>query len=267
MAITTLDGVIAGMQYPREFVKALTGAMVVGRPHSLFYLGGIPGAATEYNVGLTGTSLITFPGQIPFNNPVSGNTYLARFQGMCTQAGTLMLCDRLWHNNAIPITGGTGTVNSVPWPPRDADGSTNGNGVYIGYELGVTGTAAGTPTITVGYTNSSGTAGRIGTNIVATTATSLSGEFFPIGLMAGDNGVRSVQYFNLSATWTSGIGHLVAYRILARLELTGANVPNAIDALTGGFPRLFNNTVPFLLFIPNATMTSNITGHIIYSQG
>jgi hypothetical protein len=51
------------------------------------------------------------------------------------------------------------------------------------------------------------------------------------------------------------------------LELTAPNVPNAIDALTAGFANLFDNSVPFLVFIPNTTTTSNISGQVIWSQG
>lgn len=42
--ITTLDGVLAGMQWSRPFGKAVTGTMVAGRPWSLWSLGGNPGA-------------------------------------------------------------------------------------------------------------------------------------------------------------------------------------------------------------------------------
>jgi len=267
MAITTLDQAIAGMKYPQEFIKAVTPTLVAGRPHSLLYLGGTPGASAHQNVGLTGTGLTSLAGQIPFQNPVSGNTYLARLQAAATIPGTLMLCDRLWNGNMIPITGGTGTVNSGLFPARDANGLTDGTQVLLACEIGLTGTAAGTPTITVGYTNTSGTVERVATNVIATVASSAIGAFYPIGLQAGDAGVRSIQYFNLSATWTSGIAMLVAYRVLARLELMSAFVPNAIDALTAGFPRLYNNTVPFLVFIPSTTTASNIMGHMIYTQG
>jgi hypothetical protein len=84
-------------------------------------------------------------------------------------------------------------------------------------------------------------------------------------LAVGDRGIRKAQSLTLSATWTSGTIHVVLYRILARLELL-AQIPNAIDALTGGFVRLYDNTVPFLVFIPSTTTTSNITGHVIWSQ-
>lgn len=268
MAITTLDGALAGMQYPRTFAKNVTGTMVAGRPHSLFYLAGMPGAATAPSPGMSGAALTTYAGQIPFSNPASGNTYLARLQGQATIAGTLVLADRLWHNSGITITSATGqTVNSVAWPARDANGSTDGEGVMIGLEVsGATG--AGTPTLTLAYTNSTNTGGsRTGTNIVATVASSIAGTFYPIGLQAGDTGVRSIQTYTQSISWTSGTVHLVAYRELARLELTAANIPNAIDAITSGFPRLYDNTVPFLFFIPSTTTTSNISGQVIYTQG
>ena len=268
MAITTLDGVIAGMQYPQEIVKALTGTLVAGRPHSLFYLAGIPGAATPpAAAGTGGTALTTYAGQIPFKNPVSGNTYLARFQGQSTQAGSLILCDRLWHNKIASMTSAVAqAVNSPAFPARDSAGTTSGNSIIVGLELSQA-TGAGIPTLKIGYTNSLWASGKTSFNIVSTVASSIIGTFYPIGLAEGDVGISSIQNFTFSATWTTGQAHLVAYRILSRLELSNANVPNAVDALTSGFPRLFDNTVPFLIFIPNTTTTSNITGHVIWTQG
>lgn len=267
MAITTLDGLIAGMQYPCEFVKAATPTLVAGRPHSLFYLAGIPGAAIAPSPGLSGVALTSYAGQLPFANPASGNSYLARLVGQATIAGQLILCDRLWHNSGFTITSTAAqTVNSVSWPSRSADGTTNGAGVILGVEIS-TATSSGTPTITVNYTNQANTSGRSATNIVATSSSSAIGAFYPIGLAAGDTGVRSVQTLTLSVTWTSGTMHLVAYRILARLDLSSANTPSSLDAVTGGLPRLFDNTVPFLLFVPSATTASVITGHAIWSQG
>lgn len=268
MAITTIDGALAGMQQPNEFVKALTGTMVAGRPHSLFYLGGIPSAAVAPTPGIGGAVLTTYPGQIPFANPATGRTYLARMQAMATIPGTLMLCDRLWHNSGIDetlITEQTFT-GSADIPPRDMNGVALGHGVFAALEIS-TAVGAGTPTITLKYTNQAGTAGKTATNLVATVASSIAGTFYPIGLAAGDLGIRKAESITFSATWTSGETHLVLYRVLARLELTSANIPNAIDALTAGFPRLYDNTVPFLVFIPSTTTTSNISGHVIFTQG
>lgn len=266
MAITTVDQLLAGMQYPREFIKAATPTLVAGRPHSLFYLAGMPGAAVAPTPGLAGAALTTYNGQLPFTNPASGNSYLARLSAQATIAGQLLLCDRLWHNSGFTITStGSQTVNSATWPARSADGTTNGAGVLLGVEIS-TATGSGTPTITVSYTNSANQGSKSGTNTVATAASSAIGAFYPIGLAAGDVGVRSVQSLTLSATWTSGTMHLVAYRPLARLDL-GALTPNSLDAITGGMPRLFDNSVPFLIFIPSTTTASVITGHAIWSQG
>ena len=267
MAITTLDGALAGMQYPREFVKAVTGTMVAGRPHSTFFLAGIPGAAAAPSPGVAGAALTTYAGQIPFTNPVSGNSYVARMAGQATIAGQLLLCDRLWHNSGLSVTLTTAqTVNSVAWPARDADGSTNGVGVLVGLEV-ATNLGAGAPVLSMSYTNQAGTSGKTGAGVVAFAASSIAGTFYPIGLDAGDTGVRSIQTVTLTVSRTSGSHNLVAYRILARLELTSANIPNAIDCLTSGFARMYDNSVPFIVFVPSTTTTSNITGHVIWTQG
>jgi hypothetical protein len=268
MAITTLDQLLAGMLPPASIVKAATPTLVAGRPHSLFYLAGAPGAAVAPTPGLAGAALTSYAGQIPFPAAVSGaNIHLARFQAQATIAGTLILCDRLWHNSGLNLTATTAqTINSVAWPARDADGTSNGNQVLIGLEV-TTATGASTTTFTMSYTNQDGTAGRTGAGILSGLASSAIGAFYPMGLAAGDTGVRSVQSFTLSATWTSGAASLVAYREIARLELTAANVPSAIDAITSGMPRMYDGSVPFLLFVPSTTTASNISGQVVYSQG
>jgi hypothetical protein len=335
MAITTIDGALAGMQYPCEFVKAITPTLISGKPQSLLYLAGIPGAGVAPTPGLKGAALTTYGGQIPWTNPVSGNSYLARLQGQATIAGSLLLCDRLWHNSGYTITvttpqiignpvvsssvanptvitctgnvpftngdvvsiightgstpaisgpytisnvsgatftipvnvsvGGSGGSCGIPLPARDADGAVTGNQVFLGCEVSAA-CGAAAPTITVVYTNTAGVAGRSGVNVVATANSPSLGSFFPIGLQAGDVGVQLIQSLTLSVSWVSGTISLVAYRVLARLELQLQNT-NAIDALTGGFVRLYDNTVPFVLFIPSTTTASNISGHMIVTQG
>jgi len=318
-----------------EFVKAVTGTLVAGRPHSLFYLGGRPPAAAQPTPGLKGAALTSYANSLAFTNPASGNTYVARLQAAAPMGGTLLLCDRLWHNSGYTITvttaqlsgntitsssvanptvittsanhpfangdvvniqghtgstpavsgsytisnvtaasftvpvnvttGGTGGTVGLALPARDANGAIAGEQVYLGVEASAN-VGAGVPTLTVAYTNTVGAA-KTATNIIATVASPIAGAFHPIGLAAGDTGVQTIQSLTLSATWTSGTIHLVAYRVLARLELTLANVPNAADALTGGFARAHNNTVPFLIFIPQTTTSSNIAGHVIWTQG
>jgi len=177
MPITTVDEVIAGQLPTTYFTKVATPTLVAGRPHSLFYLAGNPGAnnlTTTGTVSTTGTAITSITGQIPFSNPPTGQfTYLSRFGANATIGGTLLLCDRLWHggiSDNLTVTT-TGTVSSVAFPPRDVNGSSNGVGVLLGVEVYIA-TGAGTPSIRVEYTNSSGTANRYGVNTVATVASS-----------------------------------------------------------------------------------------------
>lgn len=270
MAITTLDGVIAGARPPVMFAKAVTGTMVAGRPWSLWAIGGNPGAGS-HNTTLAGATLSSssaqVAGQIYRTDPGSGNAYLANFGGSATIPGTLLLCDRLWSNGGFTITStGAQTINSAAWPSRSSDGTSNGLGVVLGLEISAAAGAAA-PTITVSYTNEAGTAGRSATNSFATANSPAAGSMFPIGLQAGDAGVRSVQTLTLSASWVSGTMNLVAYRVLASLPLSGAFIPNQLDALTAAMPQLFNGTVPYLVFIPSTTTTSNISGTYIETQG
>jgi hypothetical protein len=268
MAITTLDQLLAGMLPPASIVKAATPTLVAGRPQSLFYLAGAPGAAVAPSSNLAGTALTNYAGQIPFPSAVYGeNINLARFQAQASIAGTLILCDRLWHNSGLSLTTTTAqTINSVTWPARDANGAISGNQVLIGLEV-TTATGSGTPVFTMSYTNQAGTAGQTGTGILTGVASSPVGAFYPVGLAAGDTGVQSVQTFTLSASWTSGAASLVAYREIARLEITSSNVPAAIDAITSGMPCMYDSSVPFLLFVPSTSTASNISGQVVYSQG
>lgn len=278
MAITTLDGAVAGAQPLRPFAKAATPTLVAGRPHSLWYLGGSPGAGTMDSTTSGGVALSSssamVAGQLPHVDPVSGNSYLHRLSAAAGQAGTLLLCDRLWHGS--DIIGGTvvsvtstsaQTITSFPGlPARDAAGSSNGDGVLIGLEV-YSALGAGTPTVTLGYTNQAGGTGKSSTNIDAVVASSAVGAFYRLGLQAGDTGVRAPTSIQLSATMTSGNFGLVAYRVLASLELSAANVPAAIDFLTGGSQKIPNGAVPFLIFIPSTTTASSISGNYIETQG
>lgn len=274
MAITTIDGVLAGMQPPFEFFKAspsINGSAV----GSTFLLSGVPGAAAVPTPGMAGEALTSYAGQIPFTNPGSGNTYLARLSAMLslsTGASTLdgffiVLCDRLWHNSGIDVTQTTAqTINSVAWPARDRNESTNGEQVLVALEssndLGNGGYAN---TTTLQYTNQAGTSGRTGTMAIGPGGSSPS-SFVTFELDAGDTGIRSIQSLTLGASYISGNMHLVAYRPLYYLgvpKTTGATGSEPYNAHAGnsigplhGFVRLYDDTVPFFL----APLSSAICG-------
>ena len=271
MSITTLDGIIAGARPPVYFAKNVTGTMVAGRPQSLWFIGGNPSAGAAYPTTLAGTTLSSsaalVQGQLYRVDPVSGNSYLSRFAANANIAGTLVLADRLWHNGGFTITATTAqTVTSATLPARDINGSTAGAGVLAACEISVAAGAAA-PTITMVYTNSDGTGSRTATNSFATANSPSIGAMFPIGLQAGDVGVRQINTITLSASWLSGTMNMVLYRPIAFLPISAAFVPAAVDALTSGFPQLFNGTVPYMYFIPSTTTSSSITGQMVITQG
>lgn len=272
MAITTLDLALAGMKPPESFLKVGSTMEAAGVMHSLFYASGRPGAAAAPTPGLNGAALTTYSGQIPWSNPVSGYSYLARLACNANQPGTLVLCDRLWHNSSINITTTTlQAITSGAMPARDRNGATSGAGLMAALEVSsATGNGGAITNTTLVYTNSAGTAGKTAT-ISSFPATAEVGTFVPFQLAAGDSGIRSLaggsEGITLGTSYVSGTIHLVIYRELARVDITAANVGNAIDAITGGFPRLYDNTVPFLVWIPSATSAATVSGQIVYAQG
>jgi hypothetical protein len=266
MAITTLDGIIAGLKPPVPFLKN-GAATTAGRWYSPLYVAGMPGAAAAPSPGAAGAALTTYAGALPFSNPASGNSYLARFSAAANVAGRLRLCDRLWHNSGLSVTSTSAqTVNSAAFPARDRNGTTNGQDILIGLEV-TTVMGAGTPAINLSsYTNQDGTTGKVGPTFAMPT-TAAVGSFFEFPLAAGDSGVRAISTYTANATMTSGAFSLVAYRILAELDIQLGNTGLVLDAIAAGFPQLYDNTVPFLLWLPATTTAPTLTGSINIAQG
>ena len=268
MAITTLDGAIAGMQPQAPIMKVGAAMKGAGIPHTFWYTAGVPGAAAANAVGVNGAAVTgnAVVGQVARNDPTSGlNAYLARLSVTASVSGTLLLIDRLWHNSGLSTTLTTSqSITPATLPSRDANGLTDGDGVLAALEWSAAG-GAGTPTVTLTYTDHDGNTGQSATLVANTTPNAGTFEIFQ--LAAGDHGVRAPTALIQTATRTSGTYHLVLFRILAQVEVTAANVGNAIDVLTGGMPRLYNGTVPQLVWIPTATTATTIMGQYIETQG
>lgn len=275
MAITTLDGAIAGMKPPTFFAKAVSAALTAGMPFSFWESAGFPSSGI-LSTALGGTALTSTAaqrqGQIPFNNPGSGNTYLARLSAAALQGGMLILADRLLDvgvTSTGPVLLSVNTASSVLSTgilARDANGSSAGVGVMLGFEVTTVLAGAG-GTISASYTNSTGTAAHTATSLSTIAVAAPVGSFFFTGLAASDNGVQSIQTLTLSTAWTSGALSAVLYRPLAAIELSAAGIPNAVDALTAAFPQMYNGSVPFLIFVPNTTTATTIIGSMVNTQG
>lgn len=249
-------------------VKAAFTGEAAGHLHSTFYLAGRPGAAVAPTPGLTGAALTSYAGQLPFPAAVGGkNVHVARLAGTTAAAGGWILCDRLWHNSGFTQATTTAeTVNSVAFPARDVNGSTNGVGVLVGLEVSTATTNAGAITnTTMSYTNDAGTAGRTAT-IPSFPATGVAGTFVPFQLAAGDTGVRSIQSLTKGTSYAGGTMHLVAYRPIMMLPFTVTNIGAAVDGVSAGLPRMYDSSVPFLQIVLPATAIGTSIGSITYTQ-
>lgn len=269
MAITTLDGLIAGMQIPKPLAKVGVTMAAVGamRGYTPWYVGGNPGAASANAAGVNGAAVSgnAVAGQIPRTNPSGANAHLARLQMAASTAGVMWLIDRLWNNSGLSVTStGAQAITPTALPSRSGDGTANGAQVMAGVEWSAAG-GAGVPTVTLTYTDQDGNTGATGT--FTGVASPPVGTFELFTLAAGDTGIRAPTSLIQSATRTSGTMHLVLFRLLAAVEITSANVGNALDALTGGMPRLYDGTVPQLLWFPSATTATNFLGSYVESHG
>lgn len=272
MAITTLAQVLSGMQQPQAYVRRHAGLS----SSALSFYGTFWNDTTSaqpagaYDTTLNGVTL-TAPvtGAIPWSDPPSGTGYLARLSlSPTTAVGGLIVCDRLWHNGGFTITStGAQSITSPTWPARDEDGATDGKGVFLALEVSAT-VGAAAPTVSISYTNSAGTSGRTGANILPTYNSAQKDCVFPIGLQQGDLGVRSVQSLTLSASWISGTINLVAYRVVAVMPPSIAGTANILDAITGCLPKIQNGSVLYLMSQNvNDGSARRVGGELAYTFG
>jgi hypothetical protein len=268
LAITTLDQVIAGAKIPDFFQKAgITMAAVSSvRWHSHFYSPGrTPGVAPSSGVN-GGSHSAPLTGALAQPAAQGGqNVHLMRCALRANQVANFIIADRLWSNSGLSTTLTTSqSITPAALPARSNDGTANGDGVLAAIEWSATG-GAGTPNATITYTDQAGNTGN--SAVVASVATPPVGTFELFPLAAGDTGVRSIQAFQWSATHTSGAFHLVLFRPIVSLFVPIANAEAVVDALSSGFPRLFDSGCPFILQVPGATTATTLSGHWITTQG
>ncbi len=269
MAITNLDGVIAGLQPVQPVLKSSFTGQAAGAFFSSFYLAGLPGAAAAPSPGINGSTLTSYTGQIPFPATGVGNTYLASMDVTGTaNVGGVLLCDRLWHNSGTVVTTTTAQAISIGiLPARDQNGTTNGAGIQLAVEV-TTATTNGAPVtnMTASYTNQSGTSGRTAT-VTSFPANAVAGTFVPFNLAAGDTGMRSIQSITLGTSLVSGAISLVMYRVIAAIPCPLDNATAGQDFAQLGLPLMYNNSVPWMVYMLTGTAGGQVVSTINYTQG
>lgn len=267
MAITTMAQVLDALPGQRvAFSKSAAGAASAGGFGSTWLGTGQPAAGVAPSSGLAGdvpTSATT--GALQITNAASGALALARFQAGYTASlnGTIMLYDRLWHNSGISATAVTAqTIGSVALTRPDALGKQ----VEAWWQVYVV-MGAGTPQITLTYTDQDGNTGNSAlSGVLATTlAANRTG---PFQLAAGDTGVRSIQTYQADATFTSGTLGLVLRRKLLDAPVPFTGIDTLSDALRTTLVEIpANACLEVLVGFGSLSGTANIFGELSVIEG
>jgi len=240
----------------------------IGVLHSHRASTGFPGAWTLGSPGVAGAELTNADGGcIPFTNASTGGIYLTGFSGSMSVTGGIWLVDFLWYNTGLTVTTTTAqTVNSVAFPARDLNGSTNGEGVEFGILVATATTNAGAVTnTTASYTDSDGNAGATAT-IASFPATAVAGTIVPFQLAAGDKGVRSIQSVTLGTSYGGGAISVVAFRRIAFIPVPVINVGQAATFAGAPGVRLYDGSCLHILQLPTATTATTVQGVVTFAE-
>jgi hypothetical protein len=253
--------------FPSAFFKNGAGSTEAsGVPYLFARDAGFPGAWTIGSPGVAGRATdgpTETGGCLTYANAGTGENFLTSWCMAGSGTGAGWLVDILWINSGLVVTTTTAqTVNSVAFPARDANGSSNGLGVEVAIFVSVATTNAGAITnCTLNYTNSDGTAGRTGT-IASFPATCAAGAVIFFQLQEGDRGVRSIEGITQGTSMVTGTIHLIALRRLAMTGLGSAWIPNPemTPAQRNPGVRLYDGSCLFPMLIPSTTTTYNVSG-------
>ncbi len=271
MTITDIQKLITGLIGTGTIIGKDSGtAEAAGISHTPWYQTGLIGAGAAPTGGLNGATFSgTVAGQIPVPAAVSGKTSaIAKMSLVQTgNIGVVWIVDRLWGNVPVVTTTTGQAVTSPTWPARDTAASTNGAGIFLALETSsATGNGSPITNTTVTYTNSSGTGSRTAT-MASYPATAVAGTWVPFSMQAGDIGVRSVQTVTLGTSYGSGAIHVIAFRLVAILELPNVNTGNRANFMDLGLPTVWDNSVLQMVYWPAGTALGSLAGSLTYAQG
>jgi hypothetical protein len=277
VAVTSLDGIVAGMLPPYDVNKAAVTAEAAGVYHSSILLAGLPGAAAAANTRTFAApgSLTSYAGSIQFPATVAGkNIHLASLEASHGgNIGAIAIWDRIWQCDTLAggIVVTTTTAQTITsfgtLQPRDLNGATSGEGVMAALEVQTTtGNAGAISNMSLSYTNSAGTAGRTAGMLYSFPITANAGTIVPFTLAAGDTGIRSIQSITLGTSLVSGTVSLICYRQIATIGTPLANTSYSKDALALGLPRMYDTSCPFMVYVPTGTAVGVVDAQISYTQ-
>ena len=286
---STTNGKFRRIDWNKNFLP--TTAAVAGEWHCLANGAGNPATATIYN---TGTNLAfqavsdstATAGGIQHGGNVSPDTKhilnASAFTASATVApGVLMLVDMLGFYRVTTTTlNSVQTLDNTVTIPRHTSGA--GVQAFL-FANNATPLGAGTPTFTLNYTNSGGTAGRLTPAVLPVSKTAASnglilysgsaagkyGPFMP--LAGGDSGIRSIQSIQQSVTHTSGEYSIALCKPILTLPITTLGVAAERDLVNQmpSMPQIVDGACLVWLWYSGANTPTNSSffGHIDVAWG
>ncbi len=271
MAVTSLDGWIAGTKQIVTLSRTATRVSVANNFFAMFDLAGNPGAGT-LSAGNTANGAVPtdatagFP-KITFS---SGQGYLSSVAFGGTLNGRMFLYDRVFHVGAIAFTGATTTLTAQPsYSSRAPNGDYAGMQIWLEVETAfVTGNNW---SVVVTYTDAVNGAGRstITTGALAVAALT-KGKMLQLALQAGDNSPSKIE----TVVVTNGVTAMTVgqFNIVVARPLWSGRIVFANDGDTHGFdrtslPEVFGDSALCLAFAADATSTPVFDGLITIVSG
>jgi hypothetical protein len=236
---------------------------IAGRGCSLWTYDGMPAGGAVPTSGAIPDRTTT--GAIPFTAPGgSRDKHLIGASITPNVAGVYLLYDRLFHIGGLSGTSTADqTIQDSPASPA-LTRNTGGAGNMAFYEIYTTiGTTATTLTMT--YTNQSGTGSRTSTiNIGGTGRREVTG-MQRIPLAAGDSGIQAIEKVKLTAT-TGTLGNfgITIAQPLAWIPIGASGTMGWRDYTTGlpGIPVINPDACLSLMFIPGASSVPELFGSL-----
>lgn len=285
---TSTNGKFCRTDWNKNFLP--TTPAVAGEWHSLIRGSGNPTADTIMNTGTAYTTIglsystAGLSGVYTGGDTGSETKHIINASAYSASATTMpaviMAIDTLAYIRCTSTTLNTAVAIAGATLPRYADGA--GVQAFI-YNNNATPMGAGTPTLTLTYTNSAGTTNRTTPAVLPVCKTAAAnglilysgtgaGKYGPfIPLQAGDSGIRVIESIKQSATYTSGEYTIVLCKPLFTLPMTTIGVAAERDFMNQvpSLPRIYDGAnIQFLLYSGAATpINSSFFGHIDFAWG
>lgn len=245
-----LTGFTDGQRYQKLwFQKTLPSTTVTLIPHTMWKATGIPAAGTDATTGAANGRVLTSAstGAMPYNDATAGRSMFMLGAGALAYTnitGTMVLIDRISDVNLNYATVGTTTITGL-----DASSRMSSRGAKLWIEV-TSALGAAAATITVNYTNQSGTPGRSCTvtgTASAVVGRSINGHIWQ-NLQAGDTGIQSIQSYAI-ATGSTGTMNLCLVEPICYIPLYASPMWNDRDLIV---------EVPDLDVLPSSACISAI---------